>query len=266
MVLAILQETFQRACSLGVKVRGFIETQAKLGEMMGLPVKSWEELTDHDLSSELILGIFNRGMPMDELKAIAVEHGFERPWMPWEIYDVIGASLGWRFWLSPRSNFLKQRERICQGFDLFEDEESQRNFLRICAFRLGMDESYASFRDETPQYFNQLTIPLHSEERVCFVDCGAYNGDTDRLLQSTGVRVHSAYLFEPDQENYEVLISSIKKPAHRVVCLPLGVSGRYEILRVNSGEGKGASLGGEGNSHIAVASLDALLKGVPLIS
>jgi len=123
----------------GFRVLGFIETEPRLREKMGLIVRSWEELKGQDFSCELMLGIFNRWMPLDELKAISVSHGFESPWMPWEFYDWIGEDLGWRFWLSPRFNFLEQRERVLQAFDLFEDEEIRRNFLRICAFRLGLD-------------------------------------------------------------------------------------------------------------------------------
>ena len=248
----------------GFQVRGFIETEPRLREKIGLPVRSWEALVAEDFSSELLLGIFNRGMPLDELKAIAIGHGFEAPWMPFEVYDLIGEDLGWRFWLSPRSNFLNQQELILQGFDLLEDEESRSNFLRICAFRLGLDDSFAGVRNEIPQYFNELTLPHGSELDLCFVDCGAYTGDTYRYLQSANVRINSAYLFEPDPQNYHALIASIEKPSHPVVCLPLGVSGRYEILRFNSGEGEGASLGMEGDTQIAVVSLDGLLKGVPV--
>ena len=246
----------------GCRVRGFIETEPRLREKMGLSIRPWKELKGQDLSCELLLGIFNRGMPLDELKAISMGQGFQSPWMPWEFYDWIGEELGWRFWLSPRLNFLEQSERISQGFDLFEDEESRRNFLRICAFRLGLDESFASFRDEDPQYFNKLTIPFCLEQPVCFVDCGAYTGDTYRFLQSADVRISSAYLFEPDPLNFASLISSIERPSHPVVCLPLGVSGSYDILRFNSGGGEGASLGLEGDSQIAVVSLDGLLRGI----
>lgn len=241
------------------EISGFIETNPKQKIVNGLPVFSWGDLNVEDFSAQLLIGIYNRDMPFDGLKNVAMTAGFKNIFMPWEIYGQFNDKLGWKYWLSGKEIILDAVDKIKYIFELLSDEESKKTILNICEFRLGINDGYASFRHQDQQYFNSITLPQFDKEagRCTYVDCGAYNGDTfldaDEKLPLTG-----AYLFEPDATNFKQLVRTVKQSKVGPICLPLAVTNHYQILSF-SGAGEGGAISLDGSAHIAAASLDELL-------
>jgi FkbM family methyltransferase len=235
---------------------GFIETKPKLNQLIGLPVLAWEELTADDKKAQLAIGIFNRGMPLDGLYKIAKDAGFTEIFMPWDMYEKYGESLGWRFWLSKPEVILNSLPAIKLTYDLLADDVSKKCLLDILSFRLGLNTNYASFNHSENQYFNQLTLPLLKDRQVLYVDCGAYNGDTLSEI-SKEVDISAAWLFEPDAKNFSDLVSNIKKMQINASCIPCGVSDKYEILAFN-GRGEGSAISESGSQRIFTVALDQI--------
>lgn len=241
----------------GFNLVGFIETNPKIDQVLGLPVVTWAQLTPESKKAQLAIGIFNRGMPLDELNKIAEDFGFSDIFMPWDMYFEFGESLGWRFWLSKPEVILNSLEVIKQTYDLLEDDASKNCLLDILAFRLGLKTNYASFSHSENQYFNQLTLPGLKNRSVVYVDCGAYNGDTLAEI-SREVAISQAWLFEPDSQNFSDLVGNVKEMQVNASCIPCGVSDKYEILTF-SGGGEGGAISESGSQRIVTVSLDQIL-------
>ena len=244
----------------GHHVAGFVETRSGAAEVQGLPLINWQQWSPEHHASPLCIGIFNRGMPLDELEALAHRNGASQVFLPWDLYHLLRQELGWRFWLSEPECILSQLQLLERAMDCLDDDSSKRCMLDIAAFRLGLNTAYGSFQHAENQYFNPLTLQGLQGKPVRYVDGGAYNGDTFLELCSL-TDISAAYLFEPDADNYAQLVSNIGQRAGHVQCLPLGLSDHYGVLSFNAGMGEGASITQNGASHIAVAALDTVLAG-----
>jgi FkbM family methyltransferase len=244
----------------GHTVAGFVETRPAAAAVQGLPLLGWQQWAPAHCAAPLCIGIFNRGMALDQLDTLARSHVASDVYLPWDLYPALRQDLGWRFWLSEPQRILSQLDALQRAMDCLSDEASQRCLLDIAAFRLGLHTAYGSFHHAENQYFNLLTLQGLQGRPVRYVDGGAYNGDT--YLELCGLAdVSAAYLFEPDADNYAQLLANTAGRAGLVQCLPLGLSDRYGILGFNAGNGEGASITANGTAHIAVAALDAVLAG-----
>jgi FkbM family methyltransferase len=242
----------------GFDIAGFIETKPKLKEISGLPVLAWTELNTAQRQMQLAVGIFNRAVPMDELESLARDAGFTDVLMPWHLYAQFGDDLGLRYWLSAPQVLLAALPRIETVYQNLSDETSRRCLLDILSFRLGKKTSYASFKHDENQYFNELTLSALQGKQIAYVDGGAYNGDTYLELASIA-DISSAFLFEPDPENYKQLNNNLRKIYNKMYCLPMALTDRYSILSFNSDGGEGGTISEHGNQHIATGALDELI-------
>jgi FkbM family methyltransferase len=245
---------------IGHPVAGFVETKPLAVEVMGLPVMDWAQWAGAHGAAPLCVGVFNRGMPLDQLEALARQSGAEDVFLPWDLYRSLKSQMGWRFWLSEPELILNQTDALASALDCMDDAVSQRCILDIATFRLGLNTAYGSFQHSEPQYFNPLTLPEFQGKAMRFVDGGAYNGDT--YLELCGVtEVEKAYLFEPDVANFAQLTRQVVRTGREAQCLPLGLSDSYRILNFNAGSGEGAAISEKGTDHIAVTALDDVLAG-----
>ena len=55
----------------GFALAGFIDSKPRQDSLLGLPVRSWQQLEARDFSAQLAIGIFNRDTPFDGLEAAA---------------------------------------------------------------------------------------------------------------------------------------------------------------------------------------------------
>ena len=242
----------------GFIVQGFVVSNTVQDKVFELPVVSLKEFCFDKKKIQLVFGVFNRETPFDKLKGSMKENGFDSIFMPWDIYTQFGEFLGWRFWLSSSNLIINSLPKIKRVFNLLEDEASKQCLLNICAFRLGVNDSYASFKHSDNQYFNQITLEALNNSPVKYVDMGAYNGDTVIELSKKSNLVN-AYLFEPDFNNFNNLVESVSQLKIKSLCFPLGVSDSYKILSFSSGNGEACTISDDGNMHIATASLDEIL-------
>lgn len=241
---------------------GLIETQPKRSELLGLPVLSWTQVAPA-AEDQLVIAIHNRTAPLDQLAKLARTYGFSRIAYPWDIHRRFAAELGLRYWLSGPDPLLAGLERLKALHSRLADDESRRCLYRIVAFRLGLDDAYASFRHELTQYFNPLTLPTLPARPIGYIDGGAYDGDS--LLQLAACHpIAQAYLFEPDPENYRKLADRLQTSPFPVHCLPLGLMNAYQVLSFAGGQGEGGNLTGSGDLHVACAALDDLLPNAPI--
>ncbi|MBC5763633.1 FkbM family methyltransferase [Ramlibacter albus] len=245
--------------SQGFDVAGFVETQPKATNVLGLPVQAWADLPASSRGEQLAVGIYNHFLPLDGMHALASSHGFEAPFLAHELYDQFADALGWRYWLSRREFLLANVERAAAVAERLADEESRATFARTLAFRLGQDLPFSSRLSEEPRYFNSYTLARFAEKPIAYVDCGAYDGDTFAdLLALPRVKCSRAWLLEPDPANFAKLAARVAGEKVPAVCLPLAAADRYRMLSFTADEGE-ASRVGDGSVSVAAVALDELL-------
>ena len=96
-------------------------------------------------------------------------------------------------------------------YDLFEDDESKNNYLALLKTRISGNVKYVLdvFKHEM-NFFNNDVFVVSEQE--CYMDIGAYDGDTIRLfLQECHGKYDYIYALEPDEKNREKLEKYIKE-------------------------------------------------------
>ena len=114
---------------VGHPVAGFVETKPAASEVMNLPVLDWSRWAAAHSAAPLCVGIFNRGMPLDQLEALARESGAEDIYLPWELYRSLKSQMGSRFWLIEPERILDQIDAFASALECMDDAVSQRCML-----------------------------------------------------------------------------------------------------------------------------------------
>lgn len=250
------------------EVKGFIQTRPTSLVVEGLPVREWSELSKNDYEMPLLIGIFNREAPFDELVGLAKGAGFEKILLPWDFYAPLSIELGWRYWLADPGFLSYHVDDLSRTYHRLADNESRSCFERLIQFRAGSDLAYSSFRHKDSQYFNGITLPYlegmsSRAGGLRYLDGGAYDGDTYRELLGLS-KVQSAYLFEPDSTNFQKLVGSVASHNFRGLCLPLALADRHKISRFSGGLGEAGCIDDVGENAITAVSIDEFLAGVPV--
>lgn len=110
------------------------------------------------------------------------------------------------------------------------------------------------------QYFNELT---QCYQVGCFVDCGAYTGDTIEAAKSFyGDRLTKIVSFEPDEKNIQLLKERVEKCGmkEKQLCLvTMGSWSKRDTLYFSS-DNSSSSISEEGDITIEVDSIDHVLE------
>jgi len=148
----------------------------------------------------------------DALFVVAVWHPSQKPLMAALLAQLRGLGcravafplLFWRqpatflpyfFWELP-SRLLDEKANIAQAFDLLEEDASRHAFLAQIRLRLRADFEGLGSPAPGAQYFPGLFSPSADE---CFVDCGAYTGDSiQEFISQTGNAYRKVIAFEAD--------------------------------------------------------------------
>ncbi len=160
------------------------------------------------------------------------------------------------FWELP-SKLLAGAERIRRACAALDDG-SRCLFLSQLRMRMAARFAGAEELSSLPAYFPADLFRLHADE--CFVDCGAFDGDTIRefLSQSENVFRHIV-AFEPDPRNFDRLQSALNADEHirgRVTLHRAAVGEREGIVRFAATGGDDAAVQADGEVEIECRTLD----------
>jgi FkbM family methyltransferase len=113
---------------------------------------------------------------------------------------------------------------------------------------------------EHDAYFPSLFRPLSDE---CFVDCGAYDGDTVRVfLEWTGGLFSKIVAFEPDPKNAAALESFAQgnpELSHRIEIRRSAAAERAGLVRFAASGGTDAAISDSGDIEVSCIPLDDAL-------
>jgi FkbM family methyltransferase len=169
-------------------------------------------------------------------------------------------------WLVNDRKKMVNREKLKIVRSLLKEKKSREIFDQIIKLRESLDMRYYVDPDGM-EYFPQDLSFLDNLERINFIDCGAYTGDTIENLMSfvKADRVNMTVSFEPDKNNLLKLNQTLSKLSQKYkninfLIYPTGVYSKNEILRfANSGVSSSASLNKESDIEVPVVKLDDTL-------
>lgn len=175
-------------------------------------------------------------------------------------------SLYWKFprtflpyflWDRPE-HVLHAAAEIRAAYRLLAGARSQNEFLRQLKLRLTGDFSVLSAPEAGPQYFSRQLFPPREDE--CFVDCGAYNGDT--LLdfaEWTKGRFQKVVAFEADPNNFAALNLTANADTRlrgRVEAFQQAVGSENCTVRFAASGHASAAISASGRIEVQCVSLD----------
>jgi len=247
----------------GLKAVAFADNNPKMwGQTIdGLPVLSPDQAAEcHAENAVFVAAVWHPSRSpllavlLDQLRRL---HCRAIPF-PVLFWSYPGKFLPYFFWDLP-SRILEQRHDIAPAFDLINDEASRQAFVAQIRLRLSADVACLGHPDRREQYFPGL-FPLLEDE--CFVDCGAYTGDTIRAFaaQANG-RFRRLVAFEVDSEVLQHLQETASSFGPRVALHQAAVGSSSGIVGF-AGDGMGGGcIAGSGSKQVSCVRLDDALAG-----
>jgi len=164
------------------------------------------------------------------------------------------------YWDLP-SNYLYRSDHFRTAFGMLADEESRRQFVVDLDLRINAIFCKGPIVDHGRQYFPKDLFQIAPNE--CFVDCGAYDGDTikDLAIESVGA-FHKVIAFEADPDNFARLQQSIarnRQIVDRVVLHQAAVASTTGTLRFAASAAANAAVSSAGEMMVNSVALDDVL-------
>ncbi|MBQ8927353.1 MAG: FkbM family methyltransferase [Oscillospiraceae bacterium] len=199
----------------------------------------------------VIVLAFAAGYPelVDYIRALAKRHTLYVPDVP-----VIGGGL------FTYDYCMEHIDELNAVYRSFADDESRRVFLNVIHFKISGNLHYLTHITEEPEViYRRILRPTRNE---CFVDLGAYNGDTIReLLEYTNHKYYTIHAVEPDKKNFKKLVRYVEEQEmKRVSLFECAAWCKDTELPFSSKSGRQSVLSTEGGS-IPARSVDSLLGG-----
>lgn len=261
--------TFARALAgalqaTGIRVTALVATAPDANSHDGIPLIALASLDRQMQQLPMWIGVFNREASCDyaALAALCRAAGVGNVLVPPQYFEIVAKNMGWRYWLTDRSNYAEHHHAINEAIDVMADADSRRQLSATIAFRLGADPDAVPQPDTGPQYFPGFMID-GMNGRGTLVDGGAYDGDTLRQAASH-LTLASAVAFEPDPGNFARLADTARMLSFPVTCFPCGLSSKSRHLRYSVGQGDASAICGDGEGLVQVARLDDCLPATPI--
>ncbi|MFZ7102550.1 MAG: FkbM family methyltransferase [Peptococcaceae bacterium] len=154
----------------------------------------------------------------------------------------------------------KESRKLAQVYDLLADEFSKLVFSNILQHRITMDFSYFTGIVSQKQYFPTDIFTLNDQE--CFVDGGAYNGETIRdFIKATGNSFTFIYGFEPDKQNFDSLEKELEHiGANRLKLFNAGLYSATQEACFDSHGNSSSHLSESGKDKISLVKFDDIAE------
>ncbi len=227
----------------------------------GTPVLSPDDsLVLYGESAIFVVTIYNGATARDQLKKRGCRHVIHFSAL---YYSMPDALMPW-YALDDPAKILDAGFMVADSAGIWADEASRTEYVNQITWRLGCDIPMLSTHDVASECYFPPDLFALAEDSV-IVDCGAFDGDSLRLLLSQQ-SIFGAFIgVEPDPESY-------KRLSQFVGTLPLATKQTVTIFQnaVGAAEGKltfqsggevNSNLSLDGNTVVDVTTLDSLMRG-----
>jgi len=239
----------------GVKVKGNIDQKFK--KTVGREVST----IDTDITGQnVMIGIGNPATSLREVANDLEQLGVAKIWSPVEVaVQLYRRNIDFsNYWLSGDISIYEEFSKEIEfARSCLEDEASVSCFDSVLRYRQYGEIADSSFATPSDQIYAPRDISFLAEG-MRFIDAGAFQGDTLIAMSKWAFQPEAVISFEPDPTNFSALASVAKYMDFKVVCAPLGIGRKSELLSFNV-EGKASSaFDPRGESPIQVVSLDEM--------
>jgi len=242
----------------GVAVWCFLDRNAMPGQTVeGYPVLRPDDdvILQHRAAAHLIVCIFNPTTDLGSLYRKLMSDGWHSVTSAVQLYQLF-PGLRPQLALDSAECYVGKADEILSVQDLWSDEKSRRFYEALVEFRVTGDYGLLDPPDSL-QYFPSDVPPWKTPLRL--IDCGAYDGDTLRVLWQLKLPVEAVMAFEPDPVNYSALIAQRDAGQFdymEISLWPCGVYSRAAQLRFSAGLGVGSRISEEGTEVTQCVALD----------
>jgi len=228
------------------------------GEVDGVPALHPQVLMAADVAGKaLLIGVHNPAVDLAPIIAFGREVGFGEVLWNADLPDALGSGAD-NYWLTARAFTLAHFADITAAANLLADAESIETLAALIRYRITGDAAAYPPADISQQYMPDGLLNFPTP--ICFVDGGAYNGDTLAYLHSRNVAVKTWLAFEPDPENFKALCGFAATVSARAALFPCGLSDAFVQVQFTANEGTASHLG-DGGMTIPCVALDDVLHG-----
>lgn len=169
--------------------------------------------------------------------------------------DMFAPHMFYTNWLE---DIAENRDRYIALAPALADDKSRRVLDAVLGFRQTLDPLVLKPVLDADDLYAPRGLLDFTDDEV-YIDGGSYDGDTIRtFIARVSNRFERVFGFEPDPQTYRRLCENF---AHepRVTPIPAGVFGHKGILRFKNDSTRGAIFSDEGDTEIAVTTIDEVL-------
>jgi FkbM family methyltransferase len=247
-------------------VRGFLDAAASdETTLLGLPVRR-----PHDprvprewrTEATVLISIYSSLREHEAIRASLRGLGFERVRSGYEVAIAFHTANDPRTRLAGSDYLAASADRIAGGCRSWADEASLETYVNHFLGYAGHDVARFLLESGHRQYF--APPPLRARDNARFIDCGAFDGDTIRVLAALAGRVEAIALFEPCARSLARLGAYLRanegQLAERVMLFPCGVWDRTAELRFDGESVAASSIDAAGSSLVQCVAIDDALQ------
>ena len=212
----------------------------------GIKVESYEAVKDR-IGDMIVLLCFGSSLPevVANVDRIAGENELYAPQVPVYGTDIFDEAF-----------YRANRDMIEEARSLMADDLSRKTFDNTVAYYLSGDiKLLKSCEVITSEEYSLTSVPDGS----CYVDLGAYTGDTVIEYTGTFPEITEVIAAEPDRKNYMKLISNTQH-MDNVTCLNVLISDVSGDTHINLGKGRGVHEQSSG-TVIRSETVDSIVNG-----
>ena len=258
-------EAYRAAVSGGVNVVGIIDHNHSRFDLFKNESVQTLDITEVQTLNLLpvYLAICNPyANAQDLVKKISPTKGYSSTHSPVELCKLLAEinQKVQRYWLTSEFQIYNENiSKINMFRDLLGDPESKDLYSQILAYRTFGDLDSAPVGEGVNiQYMpkNLATPP----KIMNIVELGSFGGENLKSFKENGFDFRSGYAFEPDLNNYQLLIRTLGNlEIYNLHTLPLAAWDSEEKLHFDSNGGSDSSVSNFGDDFVQGVSLDHLI-------
>lgn len=185
-----------------------------------------------------------------------------------EMIDLFPDMVSGFLYLERKDAFQQRIPAIRKAENIFQsklaDQKSMDHLMALLKFRESKDYNVLLETDKKIYMPSEITEWWERED--CFVDCGAFEGDTLLSVAQSFSQMKHYIGLEPDSRNFERLkeMTLNVKNIEQINIFPYGVWNENKKMSFKGNAGESSCISPDGEDSIECIPLDKLLKDIPI--
>jgi len=158
-----------------------------------------------------------------------------------------------------------EKQKIIQTYSLLAEDDDRKLFIEYLRAQLTLD--FTRLRKPYDTKLQYIGHDIQEKKNYSnFIDCGCFDGDTIRQLQSYGIKINNLIAFEPQNNLYKKVIDYIKDNSElfqTAFILPCGVHSETKTVHFSVYEDtlSAGKIDQEGKDIIQCVKIDDVIYG-----